>query len=125
MAGALAERERTRRGVEARVEFLTGGTDPADAVHPVVVEAMAEVGIDRSERAPRAIAPEEIDSCDVVITMGCSVDDVCPTTWRGDSRDWELEDPHAQDLEVVRGIREEIEARVRALFDELEVGVRV
>lgn len=125
MAHALAERERTRRGAESRVEFLTGGTDPADGVHPVVVEAMDEVGIDLSDETPRAITPAEIETCDVVITMGCSAEDVCPATWRGDSRDWGLDDPHGEDLDVVRGIRNDIESRVEALYDELEVGARV
>jgi len=125
MAHALAERERTRRGVEARVEFLAGGTDPADEVHPVVVEAMDEVGVDLSRRTPREITPAEIETCDVVITMGCSAEDVCPATWHGDSRDWDLDDPHGKDLDAVRDIRDAIEARVRALFDELEVRARV
>ena len=125
MAHALAERERARRGAEDRIEFLTGGTDPADEVHPVVVEAMDEVGIDLSEETPREIAPEEIETCDAVITMGCSAEDVCPATWRGDSRDWDLDDPHGKDLDAVRAIRDDVESRVRALFDELEVGARV
>jgi len=125
MAGALAERERARRGAESRVEFLTGGTEPADAVHPVVVEAMADVGIDLAGRTPRPITPDEIETCDAVITMGCSAEDVCPATWRGDSRDWGLDDPHGKDVDAVRDVRDEIEARVYALFDELEVGARV
>ena len=125
MAHALAERERVRRGAEGRVEFLTGGTDPADAVHDVVVEAMDEVGIDLSGGTPREITPDEIETCDLVITMGCSAEDVCPATWRGDSRDWGLDDPHGQALDAVRAIRDEIQSRIRALFDELEVGARV
>jgi len=125
IAHSLAERERARRGVEDRVEFLTGGTDPADEVHPVVVEAMDEVGIDLSGRTPREITPAEIETCDVVITMGCSAEVVCPATWRGDSRDWDLVDPHGRDLDAVRDIRDEIESRVGTLLDELEVGARV
>jgi arsenate reductase len=125
MAYALAERERARRGAEDRIEFLTGGTDPADRVHEVVVETMREVGIDLADRTPRTITPEEIETCDVVVTMGCSADDVCPATWRGDSRDWGLDDPHGRDRDAVRRIRDEIEARVGALLDELEVDVRV
>ena len=125
MAHALAERERARRDAADRVEFLTGGTDPAEAVHAVVVEAMDEVGIDLSGRTPREITPAEIETCDVVITMGCSAEVVCPATWRGDSRDWDLDDPHGKDLDAVRDIRDAIEARVRALFDELEVRARV
>ena len=119
MAHAFAERERARRGLGDRIEVVTGGTDPADHVHGVVVEAMAEVGVDLADRTPRQLTPEEIRTCDVVVTMGCSAEDVCPATWRGESCDWGLPDPHGQDLDVVRGIRDDVEARVVALFDEL------
>ena len=125
MAHALAEREHERRDAGDRVQFLTGGTDPADRVHAVVVEAMDEVGIDLADRTPREITPAEIETCGVVITMGCSAEGVCPATWRGDSRDWDLDDPHGEDLVDVRAIRDEIESRVDALFDELEVDARV
>lgn len=125
MAYAFAERASEARGVGDQVEFLTGGTDPADHVHPEVVEVMAEVGVDLAERTPRAITPEEVETCDVVVTMGCSADDVCPATWRGDARDWNLDDPHDEDLDAVRALRDDIADRVDALLDELEVGARV
>lgn len=125
MAHAIAERERERRGAGDRLEFVTGGTDPGEAVHPVVVEAMGQVGFDLSGRTPREITPEEVETCDVVITMGCSAEGICPATWRGDARDWDLDDPHGKDLDAVREIRDEIQSRVVALFDELDVGVRV
>ena len=117
MATAFAERE--RREVADRIEVLTGGTQPADHVHDVAVEAMREVGFDLSDRLPRKITSEEIQDVDIVITMGCSADDVCPMTWRGDARDWNLDDPHGKDLETVREIRDEIARRVNDLFDEL------
>lgn len=120
MAAAFAERERREQGLEDQIELLTGGTDPADAVHDIVEDVMAEVGVDLSDRQPREITPDEIDSCDVVVTMGCSADGICPATWRGDARDWNLEDPHGRPLEAVREIRDEIRRRVEALFDELE-----
>ena len=124
MAHALAERERGRRGAGERIEFVTGGTDPADRVHPAVVEAVDEVGIDLSDRTPREITPQAVGACDVVVTMGCSAEGICPATWRGDDRDWDLDDPHGKNLDAVREIRDEIDGRVRALFDELEVGAR-
>ncbi|MDQ2071212.1 low molecular weight phosphatase family protein [Haloarcula sp. NS06] len=115
MSAAFAERERTRRGLEDTVEILTGGTDPADEVHPEVVEAMAELDIDLSDRAPQAVPDDELNSCTVVATMGCS-------TLELDTdiavRDWALEDPHGQSVERVREIRDEIETRVADLFDE-------
>lgn len=119
MAAAFAERERERREVADRIEVLTGGTQPADHVHDVVVKAMREAGFDLSDRTPREITPAEILDVDIVITMGCSADDVCPMTWRGDARDWNLDDPHGQDLATVRTIRDDIERRVSDLFDEL------
>ncbi len=119
MATAFAKRLREQRGLE-NVEIKTGGTDPADEVHPVVAEAMAEVGIDLAGHNPRAISRDELVDSDIVLTMGCSAEGICPATWRGDARDWDLTDPHGRPLEEVRVIRAEIERRVEALFDELE-----
>lgn len=120
MATAFAERERRERGLEGEVTIQTGGTDPADSVHDVVADVMSEVGIDLSDREPREITPGEIEACDLVLTMGCSAEGICPATWRGDARDWNLEDPHGRSPEDVREIREDVERRVSALFDELE-----
>jgi arsenate reductase len=119
MSTAFAERERRRRELQDRIEILTGGTDPADAVHGVVIEAMDEVGIDLSDRTPRAITEDELRSCDVVATMGCSTLDVGTVGDDIDVRDWALTDPGEQDLDDVRAIRDDIEERVVALFDEL------
>ena len=119
MSTAFAERERDQRGLDNRVAILTGGTDPADAVHEVVVEAMHEVGIDVSDRTPRAITESELRSCDIVATMGCSTLDVGTVGDDVDVRDWALADPGEAELEDVRNIRDDIEARVTALFDDL------
>ncbi|WP_339105718.1 low molecular weight phosphatase family protein [Haloterrigena salinisoli] len=120
MATAFAEREREQRGLEDRVEILTGGTDPADAVHDGVLEAMADAGFDLSDRTPREIAIDELRSCDYVATMGCSTLDVGTVGDDVDVRDWALEDPGGKESERVREIRDEVERRVTALFDELE-----
>lgn len=113
MATAFAEREREERGVD--VAIVTGGTDPADRVHEGVVETMDEVGIDCSDRDPREISEAELESCDVVATMGCSTLDLDADV---DVRDWALADPDGQDSDRVREIRETVERRVRDLFDE-------
>jgi protein-tyrosine-phosphatase len=115
MSAAFAEREREERDLDW--EITTGGTDPADAVHPEVVEAMAELGIDLSDREPRAVSDGELNDCDVVATMGCSTLSLDADT---EVRDWALSDPHGQDLDRVREIRDEIEGLVADLFDELE-----
>ena len=119
MSAAFAERERDRRGVGDRVEILTGGTRPADRVHDGVIEVMDEVGIDVSDRTPREITPAELRSCDYVATMGCSTLDVGAVGSGTEIRDWALEDPDGKDPDSVRAIRDEIERRVTALFDEL------
>jgi len=117
MSTAFAERERERRGFD--VDVLTGGTHPADAVHEEVIDAMADVGVDLSDRTPRKITDTELRSCDYVATMGCSTLDVGDVDGV-DVRDWALDDPSGQSADRVREIRDEIEQRVVALFDELD-----
>ena len=115
MSAAFARREADRRGLD--VEVLTGGTDPADAVHPEVVEVMDELDVDLSGREPREIPTDVLESCRLVATMGCSTLDLDADV---DVRDWALPDPDGEDLDRVREIRDEVERRVRNIFDELE-----
>ena len=114
MATAFAERERDRRGLGDRVEIVTGGTAPADSVHTVVVEALAEVDLDVGGRTPQHISEATLKASDFVATMGCSTLDL-PSV---DTDDWDLDDPGDQPIETVREIRDTIERRVVALFDE-------
>jgi len=116
MSAAFAEQERSRRGLEDEVEILTGGTHPADEVHPEVVEAMQELDNDLSDRTPQSVSDEALNSCTIVATMGCSTLEL--DAENVDVRDWALDDPHGQDLDTVREIRDDIEQRVKALFDE-------
>ena len=81
---------------------------------------MAEEGLDLSERVPREITIEELNSCDYVATMGCSALEVGDVDESVDVRDWALTDPDGEELEDVRDIRDEIERNVAALFDEIE-----
>ena len=120
MSAAFARQEADRRGLD--VEVLTGGTDPADAVHPEVIEVMNEREIDLSGREPREISTDELESCRLVATMGCSTLDLDADV---DVRDWALPDPDGEDLDRVREIRDEVERRVREVFDELESGTAV
>jgi arsenate reductase len=115
MSAGFAKRERQERGLEDKVEILTGGTHPADEVHPEVVEAMQEIGIDLSTQEPQEVSTDELNECDVVATMGCSTLELDADI---EVRDWALDDPHGQDMETVRAIRDEIEQRVTDLFDE-------
>ena len=120
IATAFAERERERRDLTERIEILTGGTQPADHVHEVVVEAMAEEEFDLSGRTPKYVDLEELKTCDYLVTMGCSIAEFNPTSFGVESREWALPNPEGEDIETVRGIRQDIEGRVRSLFDEIE-----
>jgi arsenate reductase len=125
MATAFAERERERRGFDNAIEILTGGTHPADHVHEEVIEVMREEGFDLSERTPSEITCEELRSCEYVATMGCSTLDVNEADAAVDIRDWNLPDPHGEDIDTVRSIRDDIHQRVVDLFDELSDGSRL
>lgn len=119
MAYAFAQKERAERDAKEQVTLMTGGTQPADHVHKVVADVMQECNVDLSDRTPREVTPDELQDTDIVITMGCSASNVCPATWNGENRDWDLDDPDDRPLEEVREIRDEIEHRVEELFDEL------
>ncbi|HYH54878.1 MAG TPA: arsenate reductase ArsC [Solirubrobacterales bacterium] len=106
------------RAAAGRHEGRSAGTTPADRVHPEVVEAMAELGIDLAGRTPRRLSREDAEWADVVVTMGCG--DECPYIPGKRYLDWDLEDPKGQSLEAVRQTRDEIERRVRELVAELD-----
>lgn len=95
----------------------SGGTQPAETINPVAVEAMAEVGIDISARIPDELSPVTVKESDVVITMGCGDD--CPFYPGKRYEDWQLEDPAGQGLEAVRRIRDDIRSRVEELVASL------
>ena len=100
-----------------RVHVRSAGSDPADEVNPAAVQAMAEVGLDISDEFPKPLTDEVVRLADVVITMGCG--DACPIYPGKHYEDWVLDDPAGQDLETVRRIRDEIDARVTELVREL------
>jgi arsenate reductase (thioredoxin) len=113
ISAALFERE-----AGGRHEARSAGTTPAERVHPEVVAAMAELGIDLAARKPRLLTVEDAEWADVVVTMGCG--DECPYIPGKRYIDWDLPDPKGQPLAVVRDTREEILLRVRALIEELD-----
>jgi arsenate reductase len=100
-----------------RVDVVSAGTEPADDLNPVAVEAMAERGIDISSNRPRLLQDSNVAEADVVITMGCG--DACPFYPGKRYEDWELDDPAGRPLAEVRRIRDEIEERVNHLVSEL------
>jgi arsenate reductase len=106
------------RAAAGRHGARSAGTTPGDRVHPEVVTAMGELGIDLSERTPRALGTEDAEWADVVVTMGCG--DKCPYVPGRRYLDWDLPDPKGQPIEAVRATRDEIAERVEALVAELD-----
>jgi arsenate reductase (thioredoxin) len=100
-----------------RIRVLSAGSEPADQVNPAAVDVLREVGIELDDAQPKRLEDEAVREADVVITMGCG--DACPLYAGKRYEDWELDDPAGKSLAEVRRIREEIDARVRALADEL------
>jgi protein-tyrosine-phosphatase len=102
---------------EGRIGVRSAGSAPGEVINPAAVEAMREIGVDLSEEFPKPLTDEFVRGADVVITMGCG--DACPIYPGKRYEDWELDDPAGQDLETVRRIRDEIDARVQKLVAEL------
>ena len=100
-----------------RIHVRSAGSDPGEQINPAVIEAMAELGVDMSEEFPKPLTDEVVRAADVVITMGCG--DACPIYPGKKYEDWKLDDPAGQDVATVRGIRDELDTRVRALVDDL------
>jgi arsenate reductase (thioredoxin) len=98
-------------------EARSAGSRPAERIHPEVVEAMREVGVDLAGRSPHGLERADAEWADVVVTMGCG--DECPVVPGKRYVDWELADPAGRPLDEVRRIREEIAARVQLLVAEL------
>jgi arsenate reductase len=106
------------RAAGGRHEARSAGTQPGERVHPQVMAAMGEIGIDLAGRRPRALEPSDAAWADVVVTMGCG--DECPYIPGKRYLDWDLPDPAGRPLEAVRDTRDEIERRVAALVAELD-----
>ena len=97
---------------------ISAGTNPASAVGPTVVKIMKEVDIDISGKKSRLLTPDLIDEVNLVVTMGCDAEGLCPASWI-DTQDWQLEDPKDKSIEKVREIRDEIRARVIELLNRI------
>jgi protein-tyrosine-phosphatase len=100
-----------------RVTVLSAGSQPADQVNPVAVQAMAEEGIDIAGQTPKLLSGSAVQESDVVITMGCG--DTCPIYPGKRYEDWVLDDPAGEGVEKVRVIRDEIDAKVQRLVADL------
>ena len=98
--------------VKARA--ISAGTEPGSHVHPEVVQAMLELGVDLSAVAPQKLTPELAATASLLVTMGCG--EACPVVPGLARDDWPLEDPKGKSIERVREIRAEIAERVRGLL---------
>jgi arsenate reductase len=115
MAAALLEHHG-----KGRVTVRSAGSVPSSEINPVVVEAMAEIGLDLSQAFPKPLTTETVQASDVVITMGCG--DACPVFPGKRYLDWQLDDPAGRDLDAVRAIRDEIDRRIIDLIHDLVAG---
>jgi arsenate reductase len=115
MAAALLDHH-----ARGSVRIRSAGSEPADTLNPAVVAVMAEVGIDIAREFPKPLTTDAVASADVVVTMGCG--DACPVYPGKRYLDWALDDPAGQSVVVVRRIRDEIDARVRELVEDLTGG---
>jgi arsenate reductase len=98
-----------------KARALSAGTQPGDRVHPEVVIAMREVGIDLAAAVPQRLTPQLASGADWLITMGCG--ESCPVVPGARRDDWTVDDPKGQPIDVVRGIRDEIRRRVAQFVD--------
>ena len=99
------------------IEVRSAGSEPADKINPVAVQAMAEEGIDIAGEQPKILTTDAVKASDVVITMGCG--DTCPFYPGKRYEDWVLDDPAGQDVDHVRPIRDQIRQRVENLIADL------
>ncbi len=100
-----------------RIEVRSAGSQPAEQINPMAVQAMSEVGIDITTEQPKLLTVGAVGDSDVVITMGCG--DTCPVLPGKRYEDWELEDPAGKDITVARRVRDDIRDRIKALAAEL------
>jgi arsenate reductase len=95
----------------------SAGNKPSDQVNPIVVEAMKEKGIDISTNKPKLITFEMTQDADLIVTMGCNGQGICPGPFFKPTIEWKIDDPKGKPIEKVREIRDEIERRIRKLLD--------
>jgi len=104
---------------EMGIEAASAGTLPASSINPAVIKVMQEIGIDMSGYKPKLLTMEMIERADVVVTMGCSIEGVCPAPMLRKMKkkliEWNIEDPNGKPIEEVRRIRDEIKEKIISL----------
>jgi len=104
---------------KGKVTASSAGIKIAEKVNPLVVEAMKEKGIDISMNQPKLLTIRMSEEADLIITMGCGTQELCPGPFFKATIDWKLEDPKGKPIEKVREIRDEIETRVKELLSQI------
>lgn len=102
---------------QGAVEVRSAGSEPGDGVHPGVAAVLAERGLSTDGHRPALLTREGVEQADVVVTMGCG--ETCPVFPGKRYEDWPVEDPKGQDLDAVRRIVDDVDARVRGLLQQL------
>jgi arsenate reductase (thioredoxin) len=100
-----------------KIAVRSAGSEPADRINPIAVQAMREAGIDIAGEQPMILSTDAVEQADAVITMGCG--DSCPILPGKRYQDWNLADPAGQPIDMVRQVRDEIRDRVQQLVNEL------
>nr|WP_286131434.1 arsenate reductase ArsC [Microbispora sp. NRRL B-24597] len=106
---------------QGRVHVRSAGSAPVNAINPMVIEAMAESGLDLGAEYPKPLTDDVVAAADVVVSMGCG--DACAIYPGKRYLDWTLDDPQGQSLDVVRAIRDDLDTRVQELLRELTTPV--
>ena len=101
-----------------KFDASSAGNKPAERINPVVVEAMKEKEIDTSTNKPKLLTFQMAQDADLIVTMGCNDQGICPGPFFKPTVDWKLEDPKGKPIEKVREIRDDIERRVQKLITE-------
>lgn len=101
----------------SKARALSAGTEPGPHVHPEVLEAMKELGVDLSNVKPQKLTAELASTASLLVTMGCG--ETCPVVPGLQREDWPLEDPKGKPIARVREIRDDIRGRVTKLAGEL------
>ena len=117
---SLAAKVLAQRYAGNRVEVRSAGSEPGESLNPAVVQVLHERGLSTEGERPTLLTDETVADADVVVTMGCG--ETCPLYPGKRYEDWELEDPKGKDVDVVRRVVDEIDARVRRLLAELDGG---
>ena len=114
---SLAAKVLAEHHADGAVEVRSAGSEPGDSLNPAVVQVLQERGLSTEGERPTQLTPEGVQAADVVVTMGCG--ETCPVFPGTRYEDWPLDDPKGQDVETVRRIVDEVDARVQDLLARL------